>query len=215
MSLPECDVNVNIIENLPDAPNLPASELKQKFDEAGKGIKNYLNTVLTKEIESLVAKEKSNLQKLINEQKGSLLKNISEKILEDNQKKYYIGKIIIDTKNINPSTYLGFGTWEKWGEGRVPVGVDLEAEEFKEVEKIGGEKQHTLTVAEMPEHKHKTNGQNAATLTADVPGWQKLGNGTVNVGRSDLWASTALVGENQGHNNLQPYITCYMWKRVA
>lgn len=214
MSLPECDVNVNIIENLPDAPNLPASELKQKFDEAGKGIKNYLNTVLTKEIESLVAKEKSNLQKLINEQKESLLKNISEKILEDNQKKYYIGKIIIDTKNINPSTYLGFGTWEKWGEGRVPVGVDLEAEEFKEVEKMGGEKQHTLTVAEMPEHRHNVDRE-CAVMVADKPGWLTFSEGNVKVGRSDNWNLTGTAGNGNGHNNLQPYITCYMWKRVA
>lgn len=25
----------------------------------------------------------------------------------------------------------------------------------------------------------------------------------------------ANTGEGQAHNNLQPYITCYMWKRVA
>lgn len=40
------------------------------------------------------------------------IKKIVEKIiLEDNKKKYYVGKIILDTANINPVTYLGFGTY--------------------------------------------------------------------------------------------------------
>ena len=55
------------------------------------------------------------------------IKKIVEKIiLEDNKKKYYVGKIILDTANINPVTYLSFGTWKLWGSGRVPVGVDVD-----------------------------------------------------------------------------------------
>jgi len=46
---------------------------------------------------------------------------IENKILEDNKKKYYIGKIIMDTANVNPAMYLGFGTWQQWGQGRVAV----------------------------------------------------------------------------------------------
>ena len=42
---------------------------------------------------------------------------IKEAILEDNKKKYYVGKIIIETANVNPATYLGFGTWQYWGGG--------------------------------------------------------------------------------------------------
>lgn len=40
---------------------------------------------------------------------------VTNKILEDNKKKYPIGKIIFSTEDTNPADYLGFGTWEAWG----------------------------------------------------------------------------------------------------
>ena len=81
----------------------------------------------------------------------SLIENI---LLESDKKKYHVGKIIIETDNRNPATYLGFGTWQYWGSGRVLVGVDTSQSEFNEVEKTGGEKTHQLTVDEMPSHNH-------------------------------------------------------------
>ena len=67
---------------------------------------------------------------------------------------YPIGSIYISIKNTNPSTLFG-GTWVSWGAGRVPVGVDTTQNEFKTVEKTGGEKTHKLTVSEMPKHTHR------------------------------------------------------------
>lgn len=43
MSLSNFSADMNVISNLPDAPNLAASELKRKFDTAGIAIKNYIN----------------------------------------------------------------------------------------------------------------------------------------------------------------------------
>lgn len=86
-------------------------------------------------------------------------KIIADKILEDNKKKYPVGKIIMSTTNTNPSTYLGFGTWKLWGSGRVPVGVDTGQTEFNSSEKEGGEKTHTLNVTEIPTHSHMVEGQ--------------------------------------------------------
>lgn len=37
---------------------------------------------------------------------------IKQIIRQEDEKKYHVGKIITDTANVNPSTYLGFGTWE-------------------------------------------------------------------------------------------------------
>ena len=49
--------DVNNIQALSDRPNeidgLTSAELKQRFDKAGADIKNYLNTVLTEEIDGI------------------------------------------------------------------------------------------------------------------------------------------------------------------
>lgn len=120
-----------------------------------------------------------------------------------------IGSIYMSTTNTNPGTLFG-GTWTAWGSGRVPVGVNTADNDFKTVEKIGGEKTHTLTVDEMPRHNHDLScvnesqeGQNSYN-----PPWRYNGNWTVQV-------FSMYTGGDQPHNNLQPYITCYMWKRTA
>ena len=66
-------------------------------------------------------------------------------------------------------------------------------ESFDTVEEIGGETTHELTVAEIP----------AADATLYV------GSG---VQPYDRLASTSLV---ESHNNMQPYIVTYIWKRTA
>ena len=113
---------------------------------------------------------------------------------------YPVGSIYFSVENISPSTWLG-GTWEIWGAGRVPVGVDVSQTEFNEAEKTGGEKTHRLSKLEIP---HLGSGvAYEGTGIASGSGW------------GDTWLGGANEGENAAHNNLQPYITCYMWKRTA
>lgn len=69
---------------------------------------------------------------------GGLETAIVNAIKAENEKRYYVGSIIFDTKNVNPATYLGFGTWQLWGQGCVPIGVDTSQTEFATVEKTGG-----------------------------------------------------------------------------
>ena len=196
MSLPVCTVSTNNIQNLPDAPNLSSDELKQEFDKSGKDFKDYINGILLPAVENLVKDEKANLELAIN-----------NKILEDNKRKYHIGKIIMSTSDTNPNKYLGFGTWELWGSGRVPVGVDSADTDFDTVEKTGGEKTHTLTIEETPKHSHQMN----CIALASNPGPIS----TPSISTPTYQAPTSEVGGGQSHNNLQPYITCYMWKRTA
>lgn len=125
-----------------------------------------------------------------------------------------VGDIIFSTSDENPSTIYG-GTWVAWGKGQVPVGVDTSDSDFNTVEKTGGEKEHTLTVDETPSHKHDIYGGNTTTtntLTSyNSNGWITLLGGTAY--KNDGTMTT--VGNDEPHNNLQPYITCYMWKRTA
>lgn len=50
---------------------------------------------------------------------------------------YPVGSIYMSVKNTSPSDLFG-GTWEIWGSGRVPVGVDSGQTEFSTVENPGG-----------------------------------------------------------------------------
>lgn len=120
---------------------------------------------------------------------------------------YPIGSIYMSIDSTNPSSLFG-GTWEPWGTGRVPVGIDLNDTDFNTVEKTGGEKTHTLSVNEMPSHTHMLH------LVSN-----QLGNGGGMWGTTysqyDGNVDTYPTGGSQAHNNLQPYITCYMWKRIT
>ena len=121
---------------------------------------------------------------------------------------YPVGSIYMSVNNTNPSTFFG-GTWVSWGAGRVPVGVDTNDTDFATVEQTGGEKTHTLTVSEMPSHKHTVEALGSGTTQQELTAF--------NVGTTsgiDSYAGTDYTGGGQAHNNLQPYITCYMWKRT-
>lgn len=121
-----------------------------------------------------------------------------------------VGDIYLSVNPTNPGTLYG-GTWVAWGSGRVPVGVNTSDTDFKTVEKTGGEKAHTLTVQEMPNHDHDLNAVNEGVDNPNGgyhPGW------TFNK-RYTAQVMSASTGGGQAHNNLQPYITCYMWKRTA
>lgn len=164
---------------------------------------------------------------------------------------YPIGSIYMSVNDTNPATFLG-GTWVRWGQGRVPVGVSENDSDFETPEKEGGEKKHQLTIDEMPNHRHlgqytKTRTYTTHAQTPTDPPSQAIevyqgtrevevqynvvkdnvsttafytsGSGaTSDIFYSEKVTSTYGVADNGGdiaHNNLQPYITCFMWKRTA
>ncbi len=244
MALTKLEDNLNIIENLSDSPTLESDELKRKFDEGSLVIKKYINEVLTKEVDELVTQIK---------------KDVNAKLLEDNKKKYYVGKLIFDTKNVNPAIYLGFGTWQLWGAGKVPVGINTNDTDFNTVEKMGGKKavdishKHTiashnhggntgsttLTIDQIPVHSHIPNSfgawgkslRNRTCIDANVFVGSDAGKAKY---QDEDSAQTGKTGGGKGHIHtiascgqqttntggstsasvLQPYITCYIWKRI-
>ena len=133
-----------------------------------------------------------------------------------------VGSVYISIDSANPATYLGFGTWEAWGSGHVPVGVDAGQTEFNTVEKTGGAKTHTLTVAQMPAHKHTfTEVQRPVWWISDARygaggSVYSQTNTTTQYATMESTLNSAIqnTGGGGAHNNLQPYITCYMWKRT-
>lgn len=139
---------------------------------------------------------------------GLTLNEIKEMIL---QAENPIGKIRLSVENVNPSTHLGFGTWERWGQGRVPVGVATSGT-FNTVEKTGGEETHTLGVNEIPAVGLQAQG--SLYYFNGTTGGAGLNAGTYGANVSG-GAQVKTLGGGEAHNNLQPYITCYMWKRTA
>ena len=161
---------------------------------------------------------KLNSNKVIQENGTVSTSNVySSKAIQNILNKIHpVGTIKMTTVNTNPGTYLP-GTWVAWGSGRVPVGVDTSQTEFNTVEKTGGEKTHQLTVDEMPSHNHYITVKGK---------WSGLSNEqseyfNISTEWGKEWTSRDWInysnnsGGNQSHNNLQPYITCYMWKRTA
>lgn len=80
-----------------------------------------------------------------------------------NQRQYPVGEIYTTRQAGNPATLLGFGTWERYGSGRVLVSLDPSDASFNEVDKTGGAKTHTLSVSEIPSHGHNVDPPSTAT----------------------------------------------------
>lgn len=120
---------------------------------------------------------------------------------------YKVGDLFLTTRNENPSLRFG-GTWELFGKGKTLVCVDENDNDFKIVKQTGGEKKHKLTIEEMPSHKHIENYVGV--------GWKQDGaSGTYCVSSAlDPYRETGNTGGDKSHNNLQPYITCYIWIRT-
>ena len=98
------------------------------------------------------------------------------------------------------------------------VGFDENDADFNEVLKTGGEKTHTLKVNEMPSHNHNVSYGGYYTIQNTVISFAGSGEPSFALGpRASETALTYMTntGGGQAHNNLQPYVVVYRWRRVA
>ena len=206
----------NLCEKV-DGLDSHVTELEAQITGFGNQVTDFSNRVSG--VEQDVSEIKENLNDSTIVKKSELIDLI-----------YPVGSIYMSVDPRNPHELIG-GTWVAWGEGKVPVGVDPSDTDFKDAGNTGGEKTHVLSVSEMPSHKHggyvrsrgyagtpyfKTEqGALADTAAAgsDMPAL-KPGLGSSYTGDYGQ-LETLSVGGSAAHNNLQPYITCYMWKRTA
>lgn len=121
-----------------------------------------------------------------------------------------VGTVVTLGVSTNPNTLYGFGTWARI-QGRVVVGVSDSDSDF-DLNDTGGEKTHTLTVTEMPSHNHNIvrPRQYAAETTSGNSIYGTNG-GIVN----EITGNTLNAGGGAAHNNMQPYISKYVWERTA
>ena len=155
---------------------------------------------------------------------------------------YPVGSIRMTTSTTGAATFMG-GTWQLWGAGKVPVGVDTSDSDFSTAEQTGGAKTVTLTAANLPSHSHTLSSgtvtvgsESSHTHTASSGSYkvgsgsgssykyftndgstapQTTGAGSAHTHTATLSGSTGAAGSGTAHENMPPYITCYMYKRVA
>jgi microcystin-dependent protein len=124
---------------------------------------------------------------------------------------YPVGSVYVNaTVATNPATLLGVGTWVAYGEGRVPVGK-ASSGTFDTLGATGGAETHTLSENEMPSHSHTVTFPRQNTSGGGGPVHPCMDNGT----GGPVYPTVSSAGGDAAHNNLQPYIVVYMWKRTA
>lgn len=88
--------------------------------------------------------------------------------------------------------------------------------------KIGGEYRCALTNAELPEHSHWIGCSNQSNLPGGRNDWGLVADGgfagivalTAKARGLCVDDGTGTAGSNVPHNNIQPYVVTYFWKRI-
>lgn len=122
---------------------------------------------------------------------------------------YPIGSIYMNTTSINPFELFGIGEWIQ-----IKDRFLLACGDTYKLGEEGGEASHVLTEDEMPVHHHH---HTPSVLTASE---DKLNGFTVGQATNKVYTRIASLEESadtgggQAHNNMPPYISVYVWKRV-
>ena len=140
---------------------------------------------------------------------------------------YPVGAIYMSVSSTSPSTLFG-GKWE-----RIQDRFLLAAGSTYAAGSMDGEATHTLTEAELPNHRHTFTTDSAGSHdhragykrkdaygkgTVDGQHWNNYNAGevrTTSAGEHTHTGTTNGAGGAQPHNNMPPYLVVYVWKRTA
>lgn len=133
-----------------------------------------------------------------------------------------VGAVYITYNNNNPGNFLG-GTWERFGQGRTLVGEGTGNDGSTSMSftsnSTGGEFKHKLVLEEMPNHTHYILDQPSdgnTGFSGDPGGKSPYTRATERADRTKRywWGTTYPSGGDKAHNNVQPYIVTYFWRRT-
>lgn len=179
----------------------------EKYNEAAKKEVDVVNQILAKvEPENSSSINSNELKIILNELKTELISSM-----------YPIGSIYITTNEENPKELFG-GEWERYAQGRTLIGAGEETDSRGEkmkflIDEMGGEYKHQLTESELASHSHIAASKTGKTGWQGTSSWSYLTNDAGSYVKSEN-PETQIAGGDTPHNNLQPYIVTYMWKRI-
>ena len=141
---------------------------------------------------------------------------------------YPVGALFFTTVSTNPGTLYG-GTWAAWGGGRVPVGVNTADSDFNTVEKTGGKKteRHEFKVgykgyfgATVGDDENMVQAYRYSTSSYGTYAYEGSPQAKANAGlqaasNTISVAQASSTGDTSATSIVQPYITCYIWKRTT
>ena len=139
-----------------------------------------------------------------------------------------VGSLFETTVSTNPGTLYG-GTWAAWGGGRVPVGVNTADSDFNTVEKTGGKKteRHEFKVgykgyfgATVGDDENMVQAYRYSTSSYGTYAYEGSPQAKANAGlqaasNTISVAQASSTGDTSATSIVQPYITCYIWKRTT
>ncbi len=160
--------------------------------------------------------------------------------LEDNKQEilelvYPVGSIYISTVEVNPNTLFGFGTWERFAENRMLLGISSNPTEMADAESTGGVPVNTLNWSHMPYLSIKVPyiGQTydayqwlySTSYQGGYERWIYDKNVDANYlegqPNAEWGRKSSLMQLNLGNrfptalDNMPPYINVYIWKRTS
>ena len=125
------------------------------------------------------------------------------------QSAYPVGSIYMNINAPDPNTLLGFGTWARFGQGRMLVSQNSSDSDFDSGEETGGAKTHTIQQTNLPNINLSPTKMFKTEQGADNRGSSSGAGGAYET------PVIPLGGSNTPLNHMNPYIVVYMWKRTS
>ena len=201
------DLAVSVIETIQN--NVATATAKEtSLREAIKtgDLDNYVTKVSGK---GLSTNDFTNAYKAILDGLTTTINNaISTAIVNNNKATHPLHSTKITFNNVNPSTYITGTTWKLEAQGKTLVGVDENDTDFNTAGKTGGSKTKTLGLEHMPQNLYV----DADTTNGTINKWIREEQGSnwcnrINWHRNDAAQESVSI--------VQPYITVYIWRRIA
>ena len=223
MALTKFTGNTNNIQTLLDKPTETPTQLKELFDRTGNDLKTYINSVLTTEIDLKIAELNTKINSVY--PVGAIYMSVNNTnpavLFGGIWETWGTGRVPvgIDTNN------TAFNTVEKIG-GEVSHTLNIsEMPTHKHNVNVVGSGQLTTFDKNLIAKMHYKYIGNIGSGSVNIIPSSSAG-GTIN-SVIDIERHSHIIpshthevleverGSGNAHNNLQPYITCYMWKRTA